>query len=94
MDVLPRLCARLLLLSLLCATGLCQRIKSECSRGRSICGIPLVLPHGDCAQPSWAPEAPILADKTCCVPFLLFSLSLVFGTLLFLPHCCSVASCC
>lgn len=31
MDVLPRACAGLLLLSLLCATGLCQRSKSECS---------------------------------------------------------------
>ncbi|NXF48317.1 ITB4 protein, partial [Oceanites oceanicus] len=29
MDVLPRTCARLLLLSLLCATGLCQRSKNN-----------------------------------------------------------------
>ncbi|XP_025954748.2 integrin beta-4 isoform X2 [Dromaius novaehollandiae] len=29
MDVLPRVCAGLLLLSLLCATGLCQRIKNN-----------------------------------------------------------------
>lgn len=60
MDVLPRACAALLLLSLLCATGLCQRSKGECSRGRSVCGLPLVLPHGDSAYLSWAPETLVL----------------------------------
>lgn len=36
MDVLPRACARLLLLSLLCATGLCQRSKNNrCALSRA-----------------------------------------------------------
>lgn len=60
MDVLPRACAGLLLLSLLCTTGLCQRNKSECSPGRSVCGVCFALPRGDCAQPSWALEMPVL----------------------------------
>lgn len=41
MNVLPRACARLLLLSLLCATGLCQWSKSEWSCAGSVCHLPL-----------------------------------------------------
>lgn len=57
MDVLPRVCAWLLLLSLLCATGHCQRSKSECSPGMSVCGLPLVLP---CPHHSWVLETLVL----------------------------------
>lgn len=41
MNVLPRACARLLLLSLLCTTGLCQWSKSEWSCAGSVCHLPL-----------------------------------------------------
>lgn len=92
MDAPPRMCARLLLLSLLCATGFCQRSKSECSRSRSVCVLPLVLPHGVCAPLLGSRNADPHADKNCCVSFLLCSLSPALGVPLLLPRCCFVAS--
>lgn len=44
MAALPRVCAGLLLLSLLCTTTLCQRTKSECSLSMSALDLCLVLP--------------------------------------------------
>lgn len=82
MNVLPRACARLLLLSLLCATGLCQWSKSEWSRAGSVCHLPL-----DTVYLSWAPETPVLVWITPAGCF-----SCCFGARLLLPRCCFAAS--
>ncbi|XP_071430128.1 integrin beta-4 isoform X2 [Pithys albifrons albifrons] len=50
MDVLPRVCARLLLLSLLCATGLCQWNKNNpCMRSRAKSCTECIRVNKDCA---------------------------------------------
>lgn len=71
MDVLPRACAGLLLLSLLCAAALCQRSQCECSRGRSVCSPSWCCAGGACTPLLASRRAGPRVDKTCCVPLLI-----------------------
>lgn len=85
MAALPRVCAGLLLLSLLCTTTLCQRTKSECSLCVSALDLCLVLPSRTMHVPvsraaclSSCPPSPQHLGLLSCNPaavFLLFLLN-------------------
>lgn len=76
MNVLPQACARLLLLSLLCTTSVCQWSKSEWSRGSTVCHLPLGTV---CTCPA-SRNTSFHVESTCCGLFL-FSISPVLGIL-------------
>lgn len=83
MNVLPRACAQLLLVSLLCTTSLCQWSKSEWSCATS--------PWGLCVPVLGSRNTSSHVENTCCVFFLLFSTSPAFGDPP-LPLCCCFAA--
>lgn len=80
MNVLPRACARLLLLSLLCATGLCQWSKSEWSCAGSVCHLPLGTV---CVPVLGSRNTSPHVENDCRVLFLLFWGSSLATPLLF-----------
>lgn len=84
MAALPRACAGLLLLSLLCTTTLCQRSKSECSLCVSALDLCLVLPCRTMQVPM---------SRAACLSSCPLSPQHL-GLLSCKPHCCFLAIFC
>lgn len=82
MNVLPQACARLLLLSLLCTTSLCQWSKSEWSHGGSACHLPLGTV---CTCPGLQKHQSSCGERLLCAFLAVFHLPSFWGPSLATP---------